>query len=465
MKAIETTGLLRVRQRYRWVIYEGSSMMNRFKGTATQALIGTTVAFFFGFAAVSIFGPTVKEFSRVIPMDPMMIALLVAMPSLSGSLLRIPFGAWGDSGGGRKPILLSLSLSLVGIAGLLLLIVLRYPANLTAAYYPVLLVLGLLAGCGIVVFAPGVGQVSYWFPQQRQGTALGVFGGVGNMAAGIFALALPMAIAALGLANSYLAWLGFLVTGIVVYYLIGANAQYFQFKRKGLSSNEAKRKAAEQGQTLFPAGTAKQSLALAARNWKTWALVGVYFTSFGGFVALTSWLPTFWTKLYGVDIVTAGILTGTFSILVAVMRTVGGPVSDRVGGERAATTAIVVMVLGSAVVTVSNLLLISLAGVVILAVGMGIANAAVFKIIPQQIKGAVGGAAGWIGGIGAFGGFVIPPVLGVFASAQGLAGYTSGFVVFIGLSFLSLGLIGVLRRTKMAGRAVEIETTGQRAAA
>jgi len=84
---------------------------------------------------------------------------------------------------------------------------------------------------------------------------------------------------------------------------------------------------------------------------------------------------------------------------------------------------------------------------------MGIANAAVFKLMPQYVKEAVGGAAGWVGGLGAFGGFVIPPVMGIFVRSQGQAGYASGFAVFIALAAISLSLAYSLRLSRLREQA------------
>ena len=64
------------------------------------------------------------------------------------------------------------------------------------------------------------------------------------------------------------------------------------------------------------------------------------------------------------------------------------------------------------------------AGEMILALGMGFANAAVFKLVPKYSPKAVGGAAGIIGGLGAFGGFAIPPIMGLFVKINGAAGYS-----------------------------------------
>jgi len=86
----------------------------------------------------------------------------------------------------------------------------------------------------------------------------------------------------------------------------------------------------------------------------------------------------------------------------------------------------------------------------VLSVSMGVMNAAVFKLVPQEIPQAVGGAAGWVGGLGALGGFVLPPVLGVFVETQGEVGYARGFLVFLGLALLCLALAVVIIRTRKA---------------
>jgi NNP family nitrate/nitrite transporter-like MFS transporter len=85
---------------------------------------------------------------------------------------------------------------------------------------------------------------------------------------------------------------------------------------------------------------------------------------------------------------------------------------------------------------------------VLMAAGMGVSNAAVFKLMPQYVPQAVGGAAGWIGGLGAFGGFAIPPILGAFVRWQGSPGYATGFVSYILLVVISLVLAVVLRQSR-----------------
>ena len=124
------------------------------------------------------------------------LGLLVAAPQLTGSLLRIPFGGWVDRVGGRLPMLTLFALSLVGMWGLVF--ILLTAKTLTVAAYPIVIMFGFLSGCGVASFSVGVPQVSYWYPQSRQGTVLGAYGGIGNLAPGLFTLLLPYAIAMLG---------------------------------------------------------------------------------------------------------------------------------------------------------------------------------------------------------------------------------------------------------------------------
>src|SRR3990172_6306352 len=124
-------------------------------GPPAQGLAGATLGFFVGFAAVSLFGPTAKILKGILGLSPLEVGLLVAAPSFSGSLLRIPFAAWVDTTGGRKPFLVLLVLSIAGMLGLSLVVNLLYPDRLPHALYPLLLVLGVLCGCGIAVFSVG----------------------------------------------------------------------------------------------------------------------------------------------------------------------------------------------------------------------------------------------------------------------------------------------------------------------
>lgn len=421
--------------------------MSKVTGRPAQGLFGATLGFFVGFAAVALFGPTAKIFQEAMGLSPLMVSLLVAMPSLSGALLRIPFAAWVDLSGGRRPMVVLLCLSVVGMVGLTGVVLSLYPDRLSASIYPLMLLLGLLSGCGIATFSVGIGQVSYWYPQKRQGSALAVYAGVGNLAPGLFSLLLPMALAATGLGNCYLIWLLFLIAGTILYAVFGRNSWYFQYLRQGHTSAEARRLASEQGQELFPTGNLVASLRTSARAWRTWALVWIYFTTFGGFIALTAWLPTYSQAYFGLSALQAGLLTGGYSILTSLVRVLGGVLSDKLreGGENTAILALLTMIVGALIMVISDQFEIALPGILLLAFGMGLCNAAVFKIVPQAVPQAVGGAAGWVGGLGALGGFLIPLALGFAANDLGKPGYAIGFVVFVFLGLFSLSMAWLLK--------------------
>lgn len=413
-------------------------------GTPSQGLAGATLGFFIGFAAVSLFGPTAKSLRGVLELSPLEVGVLVAAPSFSGSILRIPFAAWVDTTGGRKPFLVLLLLSIAGMAGLSFTLHAYYPGGMDRSFFPLILLLGVLCGCGIAIFSVGISQVAYWYPKARHGTALGTYAGVGNLAPGLFTLLLPFALVAMGLPGSYLAWLAFLALGTGLYAAVGRNAWYFQLVAKGMPAEQAREAAARMGQEIFPAGSVVDSLRISAGIWKTWALVAIYFTTFGGFIALTAWLPIYWTTFHSAGLVMAGALTAAFSISTSLIRVAGGVVSDRYGGERTLYVALGIMLAGSVLMTFAGSYGMALAAEVTMALGMGIANAAVFKLVAQEIPEAVGGAAGWIGGVGAFGGFAIPPTMALFVQAMGAPGYAAGFWVFVALALLSLLLLRVL---------------------
>ncbi|MDE2151353.1 MAG: MFS transporter [Betaproteobacteria bacterium] len=418
------------------------------RGSSRRALFGATVGFFIGFGAVSLFGPTAQSFVKLMGLGPQQVGLLVAMPMLTGSLLRIPFGAWVDRNGGKLPFLVLLLASVLGIAGLYWMLLSRYPDHLSQAQYPLLLACGALGGCGIATFSVGIGQVSYWFERSRQGRALAFYAGLGNTSPGLVAIVLPLIIAYGGLRAGYLVSLAIVLTGLVLYVALGFDAPYFQLRRGGASREQAMAQARAAGQELLPAAGAARSLRDAAFSWRTWPLVGLYFTSFGGFLALTAWLPTFWGAYYHAPHWLALALTAGFSLFSSLIRVPGGAWADQLGGEKVAFAAFLSVLAGALLMSGASVLGLTVLGEFLMGAGMGVANAAVFRLVPQYVPDAVGGTAGWVGGLGALGGFVVPPLLGRVAQSLGPVGYARGYLVYVVLALLCLGLTGLLARTR-----------------
>jgi NNP family nitrate/nitrite transporter-like MFS transporter len=414
------------------------------KGNPKIGLTMATLGFFVGFSAVSLFGSVATEFNKMLGLSGVLLGFLVGAPQLFGSLLRIPFGAWVDKAGGRKPLIILLAISIIGMIGLTSIL---YTGHLTVKMFPLVVFFGLLGGAGVATFSVGSTQTSYWFPGNKQGVALGTYGGLGNTAPGLFGIILPFILGSAGLAGTYTMWLVFLIAGTIIYAVFSKDAYYFQLKKKGLTDLEARNISGQLGQELFPSGKVIEALKISAKIPGTWTLVALYFTSFGGFLALTSWFPTYWVQFHGTSVRTAGLLMALgFSLLASVVRVYGGRLSDKLGGEKVALVSFGFVFLGAVLLTVTTSFGLSLAGEIIMGAGMGVANAAVFKLVPTYASLAPGGASGWVGGLGAFGGFVVPPLMGMFIDAYGKNGYSRGFVLFVILSVISMIISFILMK-------------------
>ncbi len=266
---------------------------------------------------------------------------------------------------------------------------------MTPAMYPVLLLLAFSAVVGSRPFPLGRGRRPIGSPEEARRSS-GDLRWRGEPGAWPFFVPHPQALGSLGLSGSYMVWVALLATGLILYFLMGRNSPYFQLLEQGREPAEARRLARSHGQELFPSGNLKESLLLSARSWKTWALVAIYFTTFGGFVALTAWLPTYWTAFFGLSVMSAGFLTALFSILTCVLRVVGGILSDRLleGGENTTILALLIMMVGAIVMldaTSTNCYPGSA-----YCVGWGVSTRRV-QDVPQAVPQAVGGALGWWG--------------------------------------------------------------------
>ena len=349
-------------------------------------------------------------------------------------------------------------MSIIGMLGIY--IILGNDAQtIKEQYWLPLLICGGLAGCGIATFSVGIGQTSYWFPRKRQGWANGIFAGIGNLAPGIFVFLITNfllsrdssgKIILSSVRTVYLEWVIFLIVGTIVYWFSTSNAWYFQYRRQGASPEKARELAANKGQELFPSGTVIQSLTNAAKIWQTWVLVFVYFLSFGGFLALTNWFKQLFQEYHAVDLGIAAGLTSLYSIGASLVRAaVGGPI-DKTNPRTVLSSTLLLTGIGALIIALTTSYSMHITGLICMTIGMGVVNAAVFKVLPQYIPNAVGGAAGWIGGLGALGGFVLPNALSSFLSAggQGDPGYPQGFWIYVGLSIASVLLVSLLKTPK-----------------
>ncbi|KZL92750.1 hypothetical protein CLMAG_25640 [Clostridium magnum DSM 2767] len=134
------------------------------------------------------------------------------------------------------------------------------------------------------------------------------------------------------------------------------------------------------------------------------------------------------------------------SISTSVTRVYGGKFADRLGGEIVSVTSLSIMLLETICMVIANLLPLAIVGILLLAAGMGVTNAAVFKILSKEAPHTIGGAADGLEDR-CLGGFVTPPVMASFIdkTRANLSGFSKGFLVFSALAIMSLIILGIFR--------------------
>jgi NNP family nitrate/nitrite transporter-like MFS transporter len=125
--------------------------------------------------------------------------------------------------------------------------------------------------------------------------------------------------------------------------------------------------------------------------------------------------------------------------------------SDKIGGEKTSFIGFSLMILGALLLSLTNNLPTGITGVVIMGVGVGLCNAAVFKLVPKYVPESVGGAAGWVGGLGAFGGFIAPPILGSIVKLLDTPGYARGFIYYVIISAIAILVIFSMQKRSSGG--------------
>ena len=175
-----------------------------------------------------------------------------------------------------------------------------------------------------------------------------------------------------------------------------------------------------------------------------WAFSLIYAVTFGGFIGLITFLPTYYYDQFGVSKVQAGQLTMLAAFMGAAVRVMGGWISDRWGGVNTLTVVLVA-------VTVT-LLLVGLAGGSLVATtllliacfaALGAGNGALFQLVPLRWPAATAVAGSMIGEVGALGGGLVPNLMGL--SKQYAGTYFWGFAIFAVLSLLMLGVMRVMQ--------------------
>ena len=371
----------------------------------TRNLVLATIAFALCFSAWGMVAPMAPKLEDELGLSNTETSIMIAIPVVLGSLLRLPLGVLTDRFGGRILFTAMLTYSagaalLVGVAG---------------DSYGAMLGAGLILGAAGASFAVGVPFVAEWYEERRQGFALGVYG-MGNIGTAVAAFSIP------AIRDEW----GQVAAGIVFAAVLGGFALvWFSLARNA------------PGERPEP----PRYLQVLRSGWELWRLSLFYFVTFGGFVAMAVFLPKLLTDWFDYSLTDAGLRAAGFTIVATAARPVGGWLSDRVGARSVLAFAFLGVGLdavglswqasGPRIVPVT-ILCLTLGGF------LGLGNGAVFKLVPLLFPSSKGAVTGIVGAAGGLGGFFPPLVLGVVKDATGE--FVLAFVFLVAFAWFCAGL-------------------------
>ncbi len=371
-------------------------------------LLAAFLYFDMSFMVWVILGPLAVHIAADLHLSASQKGMMVALPILSGALLRIPVGIAVDRFGPRRTgqlgqILVMASLALAWMLGIHTL----FQACM----------LGLALGFAGASFAVALPQASRWYPPEYQGLALGIAGAgnSGTVFAGLFAPSL---------ANAF-GWNA--VFGIVILPLAITFVLYTWLAKDPPQKNKP---------LEF-----KQYIDLFSHA-DTWLFMFFYLVTFGGFIGLASSLVIYFNDQFGLSPVTAGIYTSICVLAGSFFRPIGGAWADRVGGVKALSilyqVALACMLLISFGPT-SKWIALALFVVAMIVLGMG--NGSVFQLVPLRFRNEMGAMTGLVGMAGGVGGSLLAASLGW--SKQITGSYQAGFLVFVALAGIAAVALNV----------------------
>ena len=404
----------------------------------------STLAFTVCFAVWTIFSIIGVKIKQDLGLSDTQFGLLAGTPILTGSLSRIFLGIWTDQYGGRVVYVLTM------LAAAAATFALSY-----ATSYEMMLLAALGIGLAGGSFAVGVAYVSKWYPKEKQGTALGVFG-AGNVGAAVTKFVAPFVMIAFGWTVVAQVWAIVLVVTAILFWLLTEDDPELMARRA------TKQKAKGIFLQLEP-----------LRNLQVWRFSIYYFFVFGAFVALALWLPRYLVGVYELDIKSAGMIAAFYSIPASIFRAYGGHLSDKYGartimywtfGVAAVTTFmlsypntdyVIHGIHGPITFSTSLSLVPFVILIFVLGFFMSLGKAAVYKHIPVYYPDHVGSVGGLVGMIGGLGGFVLPIAFGALLDLTGI--WTSCFMLLFAIVGVSLAWMHLsIRRMEKQALAGEL---------
>ena len=385
----------------------------------TKNLVLALIGFAITFWAWNIVGPLGARYSAELGLNATQTSFLVAMPVLVGSLGRVPVGALADRYGGR------VMFTVLTVASAVPVLLVALAGSLKS--YSLLLVFGFFLGIAGTTFAVGIPFVNAWFEPARRGFATGVFGaGMGGTALSAFFT--PRLVRSIGYVPTHLLIAAALVVlGAVLWLLLRDSPAW----KPNLAP-------------VIP------KLAAAAKLPLTWQMAFLYAVTFGGFVAFSTYLPTYLKNVYAFGLTGAGTRTAGFAIAAVIARPIGGTLADKIGAKK-----VVAISLAGAVV-MSLIIALRLppelpAGTafVVMALFLGLGTGGVYAWVAELAPAErVGSITGIVGACGGLGGFFPPLVMGATYN-EAEHSYTLGLVLLTitAVAALLFTLFGIRRKT------------------
>ena len=382
-------------------------------------LLTAFLYFDFSFMAWTVLGPLGAQIGESLHLDAGQKGLMVALPILSGAVLRLVLGLLVDHIGAKKTGIIAQLIVMLGLA----------TAWLVGLHsFAMALVMGLVLGFAGASFAVALPQAGRWYPPRLQGVVLGL-AGAGNVGVVLDSLIAPRLANAYGFQSVF----GFaLIPAVIVFVL------YIVFSKEAPGAVKAKK--------------LSDYVKLLKEKDSHWFCF-YYTVSFGGFVGLASYYVLYFKSEFGLTAVEAGDKAALCTLAGALARPVGGAIADRIGGIRSLsifyTVAAVCLVTASFIHHLNG----NLALFLVISGALGMANGSVFQLLPQRFAKDIGVMTGLVGCGGGVGGFYLATSLGYAKSVTGSC--SAGFLAFAALCVLALvGLSFVKSRWRTTWGAV-----------
>ncbi len=387
-----------------------------------RVLLVSTFAFLVCFVVWMMFGVIGIPIRRELGLNGSEFGLLTATPVLTGAVFRLPLGIWTDRYGGRIVMFLLLIACAVPV---------WFAAEATQLWQ--LLLLGLALGFVGASFSVGTPYVARFFPREKKGLAMGVFG-AGTAGAAVNMFVAPALVTRYGWQSVPRVYAAALLVTAVIFWVLSAP------------------------DTMAPGRTVpvRQQLAV-LKDPRVWKYCQFYSIVFGGFTALSVWMPQYYVGEYGLSITRASLLAACFSLPGGVLRALGGWLSDRFGAHSVTwwvlwaawislfllsypqTEFTVHTVHGPASFHLGLTVWSAVALLFLLGTSFACGMASTFKYISDDFPQSMGVVSGVVGMAGGLGGFLLPILFGVLLDWLGLN--SSCFMLLYGITWVSLILI------------------------